>query len=329
MVIILFTLVITLILWALAMWILWGGVRIVRKCLRKGRVAYRPFGYVTLAVGVLWTLLLFYGYFWGRWRYEVVEWHCTDNRIPTSFEGYKIVHISDFHIEGFEDNPSFVDTLVNVINQQQPDLICFTGDLVSISHKGLLPFMLQLKRLQARDGVVSILGNHDYAVYDRRLDSLTREQDRAQLIALERDELHWRLLLNEHFVLHHATDSIYIIGSENQACGPHQKVRRGNLAAALQGTEDGFKLLLSHDPSHWDAEVVGKTDVALTLSGHTHAMQFRVGGWTPCRWFYERSDGSYRQGNQQIYVNIGLGELMPFRIGATPEITVIKLHSAQ
>lgn len=290
------------------------------------KLKYKRFGLVSLVLALVWSLLVLYGYSFGRFKYEVNEVELADERVPEAFDGYRIVHISDLHLGGFIGHEAFVDTLVSVVNNLQPDLICFTGDLVSISSEEAIPFIRPLRNLRARDGVISILGNHDYAVYNRNLnDETERELDRLKLIELQRDSMDWKLLLNENFTLRHGQDSLCIIGLENQACGVHQKVRRGNLGIAMEGTEGSYRILLSHDPSQWDAEVLGQTDIPLTLSGHTHAMQFKVFGWTPCRWLYDRSDGMYQEGEQRIYVNIGLGELMPFRIGAEPEITVLTL----
>lgn len=333
MLLLLISLAITWILIAAFIGLIWIICRLIW---RKRKIHYRRFGLTTGALLALSTLLILYGFIWGRWGYEVREWEYADHRIPESFDGYRIVHISDLHLEGYNDRPEQLDSIVAAINRLHPDLICFTGDLVSFNHEGLVPHIASLSRLHAVDGVVSILGNHDYAVYDRSLDSLQREEDLAQLIRLQRDSLHWRLLLNEHFFITRAQqsigdtlphiDSLCIAGVENQACGMKQKVRRGNLRQTLQGTDRTFTILLSHDPTHWDAEVVGKTNVPLTLSGHTHAMQFRLFDITPASLLFRRSDGAYREGNQQLYVNIGLGALLPFRIGARPEITLITLQ---
>lgn len=319
------TLIVTNLLLVLLPAVLFWMVRVVAKWMGF-KVRYAKFGFFSLALCLLWTLMALYGYGFGRFRYEVTSVDYADGRIPEAFDGYRIVHISDLHLGGFKDHEAFVDTIVNSINRLHPDLICFTGDLVSISHHEAIPFISTLRRLEARDGVISILGNHDYAVYDRQFQTQEeREKDRAQLITLERDSMDWRLLLNEPYCITHGEDSILIVGLENQACGLHQKVRRGDMGKAMPDSLHTFSILLSHDPSQWDAEVVGKTKIPLTLSGHTHAMQFRVFGWTPCRWFYDRSDGLYTLGQQSIYVNIGLGELMPFRIGATPEVTLLTL----
>lgn len=309
--------------------LLWFFTSIILRFLRsRRRVSYRRFGYVNIILALLWAGSLIYGFQWGRWRHEVKDYTYADSRIPHGFDGYRIVHISDLHLEGFVDNPVYLDTLIQTINRLHPDLICFTGDLVSISHHGVKTFQSVLSHLTARDGVVSVLGNHDYGVYCPHLDSLQQEKDCQQVIDFQRNVLGWKLLLNESLILHHNGDSIAILGSENQNCGPHQKVHRGNLNQTMKGTSGMFQLLLTHDPTHWDAEVVGHTDIPLTLSGHTHAMQFMVFGITPCNLFFPRSHGEYRVGRQTIYVNIGLGQLMPFRIGATPEITLITLKNS-
>lgn len=325
--IILLTLCITVVILVLVILLVWLLVRFIYKKRYNKQISYKRFGYTSVCLSIIWSILLLYGHFCGRWCYEVKEWQFHDNRLPAAFDGYKIVQISDLHLEGFEDNPSYLDTIVNVVNQQEADLICFTGDLVSYNHKGLEMFSDKLGKMKSKNGVISILGNHDYGIYDKSLDSLGQEADREKLIELERNTLNWKLLLNENVFLHHKGDSIAIIGSENQACGFRQKVRRGDLGKAMKGTENVFQILLAHDPSQWDAEVVGKTNIPLTLSGHTHAMQCKVLGWTPCRIFFNRSDGAYVEGNQQLYINIGAGGLMPFRIGAAPEITVITLHN--
>ena len=329
MLVIFFTYLVTSGLLALVLWLCWATVRLIqRMATSRRRVRYRWFGYVTLAVSLTWGALLFYGHLWGRWRHEVTTFTFSHPELPQGFDGYRIVHISDLHLEGFGDNPAYLDTLIAGVNRLQPDLICFTGDLVSINHHEAAHFLPQLARLRARDGVVSVLGNHDYGVYDPTLDSLARERDVQELVTLQRDSLGWIVLLNAHFTLHHGADSISLLGSENQNCGPHQRVRRGDLTKTLEGTEGMFRILLTHDPTYWDTEVAGKRDIPLTLSGHTHAMQFRVMGLTPCSLLFPQTYGAYRKGGQTLYVNIGLGQLMPFRIGATPEITLITLRKS-
>ena len=327
--VIFFTYLVTSGLLALSIWLIWAIVRLMqRRSAMCQRVRYRWFGVVSLSVSLLWGAMLFYGHLWGRWRHEVTTFTFCHPDLPPDFDGYRIVHISDLHLEGFLDNPAYLDTLIGEVNHLQPDLICFTGDLVSINHQEAAHFLPQLARLRAKDGVASVLGNHDYGVYDHTLDSLARERDVKQLITLQRDSLGWVVLLNEHITLHHKADSISLLGTENQNCGPHQRVRRGNLDKTLEGTEGMFRILLTHDPTYWDTEVADKRDIPLTLSGHTHAMQFRVMGLTPCSLLFPQTCGAYHVGDQTLYVNIGLGQLMPFRIGATPEITLITLRKS-
>jgi len=293
----------------------------------KTKVHYRYFGYSAFALCAVWNLMALYGFGFGRFSYETNEIEYVDSRVPEAFDGYRIVHISDFHLGGFIGHEAFVDTLVSVINSHKPDLICFTGDMVSYSHQEAIPFIYTLRSLRARDGVFAVLGNHDYGVYDTQFQSdVERDADRAKLITLMNDSIDWRLLQNENYFIRHGQDSLCILGLENQAYGLRQKVRKGNMRETMMGSGEGFRILLSHDPSQWDAEVLNKTDIPLTLSGHTHAMQFMLFGWTPGEWFFKRSNGMYKVDDQCVYVNIGLGGLLPFRIGATPEITLITLR---
>lgn len=329
MYVILVTYLITSGMLALLLFFAWASVRILLRLTNKPhRIRYRMFGYTTLVLVAVWGILLVYGYRWGRWRHEVTYVTFSHPQIPERFDGYRIVHISDLHLEGFGDNPAYLDTLLCAVNNLHPDLICFTGDLVSLSHRGAATFKDKLARMKAKDGIISVLGNHDYGVYDHLLDTKGREEDLRKLVGIQRDELGWTILMNENKTLYHEGDSIAILGSENQNCGPHQKVRRGDLDKAMAGTDGMFRLLLTHDPTHWDTEVVGKKDIPLTLSGHTHAMQFMFLGLTPCRLFFPHTHGEYTIGKQTLYVNIGMGQLMPFRIGATPEITLITLRKS-
>lgn len=305
-------------------WQLWS--KVAEKMGRVQHSKRRFFLYTVLSPTLLLWSVLLYGYYVGRWQYDVREWHFHHAELPEGFEGYRIAHISDLHLETFYDNPAHLDTLIRVINAQRADVIFFTGDLVSYNTEALIHFLPQLKQLRARDGVFSILGNHDYGYYDKQLDSIQKEEVRRRLIDIQRNELKWNVLLNEHQFLYRNRDSIAVLGIENQSYGFRAKIRRGNLDKARKGTDDTFQLLLSHDPSQWDQDVLHHTSIPLTLSGHTHAMQFRVADWTPCRWLFKRSDGAYQEGNQHLYVNIGLGQLLPFRIGAASEITLITLH---
>ena len=217
---------------------------------------------------------------------------------------------------------------VEAINQLQPDLIVFTGDLVSRSTSEALPFKSTLSRLHANDGVLSILGNHDYDDYTT-MTATERQQDHAALCQLQVD-CGWTLLNGSRTTLHHGSDSIIVVGTENYSTGhtpdySHCEKMLAELDSAC------FTILLQHNPDMWAAQVAGRTAVDLMLSGHTHAMQFMltVGNHrlSPARLRYREWGGHYQQGNQHLYVNIGLGMVgIPARVGAKPEITLITLR---
>lgn len=287
---------------------------------------YRFFGYTTLTLVAVCVGLLLYGNLIGRFLHQVKRVNYVNADVPNHFVGYQIVHISDLHLDSWKGHSRQLEKRINEINALNPDLICFTGDMVSMSASEVEPNLEILRKLKAKDGVVSVLGNHDYMPYSR-LSAEQRTLAIDTIVRSQRNELGWKLLLNEHFVLQRGTDSIKIIGCENQSVGAHSVVQRGDLAKAMGEQKTGeFQLLLTHDPSHWRREVLDKTTIQLTLSGHTHAMQFRIFGWTPSRWLYPECDGLYTENNQTLYVNIGLGGTAPFRIGAKPEITVITLN---
>ena len=203
--------------------------------------------------------------------------------LPESFKGYRIVHISDLHINGYEGKDNLLLSIIKEINALKPDLICFTGDLVSIDEAELTHFLPLLRQLKAKDGVISIMGNHDYMPYKRNVSNKERAMNVAELQRMEREDLGWKLLLNENTFIHRGNDSIAIVGSENQSLGIHSIIRRGNLTKALEGTDQSFRIILTHDPTHWRGEILGKArskdDGTLTLSGHTHSGQFRVLGF--------------------------------------------------
>ncbi|MGM9832356.1 MAG: metallophosphoesterase [Candidatus Limisoma sp.] len=262
-------------------------------------------------------------------RVEVVDVEFASERIPAKFDGYRIVQFSDLHLGTFARRGKFVDRLVDSINAQQPDLIAFTGDIVNFRPEELRQFVTKLRRLHARDGVVAVTGNHDYGDYVSLITEEERSQYFDELMTLMTDSLGWQVLNNRSIALRRQNDSINIAGVENWGEPPFKQL--GNLKAALANVTDSiYTILLSHNPRHWDCEVAGKTNVDLTLSGHTHAMQARFGSWSPSAWRYEHWAGAYSRGNQWLYVNIGCGEVgLPVRFGATPEITLITLKSKQ
>lgn len=287
---------------------------------------YRPFGCTAVVLVVGCFLLLLYGNQIGRFQHEVKRISFYNASIPDSFNGYKIVQISDLHLDSWTHNPKQLKKRIAEINALNPDLICFTGDLISLSSKEIEPHVDILRGLKAKDGIISVLGNHDYVPYSPISDE-EREQEIAHIIHYERELLGWNLLLNERTTISRGSDSILFVGCENQSVGAHSTICRGDLSKAIGNPSHLFSILLTHDPSQWRKEVVGKTAIPLTLSGHTHAMQFRIFGWTPSRWLFPECEGLYTEGNQSLYVNIGLGGTAPFRLGAKPEITEITLSN--
>ncbi len=306
--------------------ILWFVSWIIGKCFRYS-IPYAPFGWAALCLVLCVWLLMAYGYYVGRWQQETNEITIESSLLPDSFDGYKIVHISDFHLSTFDGHPEKIQKLVDTINAQQPDLICFTGDLVTWNTAEATPYTQILKQLTAKDGVMTILGNHDFLIYNRSFVNVAAQMAEVEcLSAYQRDTLGWKLLRNEHHVIHRGADSLTIIGVDN-IHGNGQgfsTIDYGDLHKAMVGTE-GYRILLTHDPSHWEAEVLHHTDIPLTLSGHTHSAQVRLFGWNPASWMFRQSWGEYKVDNQTIYVNAGLGCTVPVRLNCPSEITVITL----
>ena len=281
------------------------------------------------AAAVLLTALL-YGFIFGWRRIVVRTATCRSTLLPDDFDCYRIVHLSDLHIGTFLRNPAFIDSLADAVNGQHPDMVVFTGDLVNVSAIELLPFRKTLSAISAPDGVYSVMGNHDYCMYAQDCThrvhgrSITvAERDRMLLQYME-DKMGWRMLMNENVVIKRGKSSIAVVGVENIGKPPFKSF--GNLAKALTGLPEGmFKILLSHDPTHWRSGVLNKTDIALTLSGHTHAGQVRLGRFSPAKWAYNEWGGSYVEGNSMLHVSPGIGGTVPFRFGAWPEINVVVL----
>lgn len=292
-------------------------------------VRYSAFGWTALGLAVFCIIAMSYGCFVGRWNTRVTELEYANPDIPKSFDGYRIIHISDLHLSTFDDNRKQLTRIVERINNLEPDLVCFTGDLVTIGVKEAEPYAEDLKGLIAKDGVVSVLGNHDFMLYAFK-DRTVRERESAvdSLTMYEREILGWKLLRNESLSINRGADKITLVGVDNANSSDQgfRTINRADLPKALERT-GGFRILLSHDPSQWEAEVVSKTDIPLTLSGHTHAAQVKILGWTPASWVFRQTDGRYDIGDQTLYVNIGLGCTVPVRIGAHPEITEITLRS--
>ena len=267
-------------------------------------------------------LVIAYGSVIGRNWFEVKKVTVKFADLPENFDGYRIIHISDLHARSYAKRTARMQKAVQRINALDADLIAFTGDLITLAPEEIDPIASSLKALKAKDGVISVLGNHDYGTYaDTSGNLLPALIDRQAALG-------WDLLLNEHKVLRRGADSIVVIGVENTSAS-HFFPSKGDLPKASEGTDGAFSIVLTHDPMHWESEILGQ-DYALTLSGHTHAMQLSILGWSPSSLLFKHSDGLYTNGSQHLYVNAGLGEtLFPARIGARPEITVITLEKSK
>ena len=293
---------------------------------------FAPFAYTGLTLVLIFCGTMLYGYWFGRKQLRVTETTSSSTQVPPAFDGYKIVHISDLHLSSFADSPEFLQRVIDTINQQQPDLICFTGDFVGFGVEEAAPFTEMLRQLHAKDGIASVLGNHDFALYHHGLSSKQKEEKVEQLATYQRDTLGWKLLRNQSFVITRDSDALQIIGVDNASCQGQgfQTVYRADLPKAMLLPDSlfassPFKILLSHDPSHWRAEVMPNTDIPLTLSGHTHAGQMRILGYPLSSLMFTESEGWYEKDNQSLYINTGIGCTLPVRIGVPAEITVITL----
>ncbi len=270
-----------------------------------------------------------YGIVWGRHNFTVYTEKLKFNTLPKSFNGFKIVQISDLHLGNFTGNYDQVERIKDLINLQNPDIIVFTGDMVNNSSHEMDNFLPLLKAMKAKYGKYSILGNHDYGDYTKWRTKNEKKSNFGRLISLQ-EQAGFTVLKNENCRINIDNQFIQIIGLENWGKPPFPKY--GNLSEATKGIDfDQFTLLLSHDPSHWDAEVMGKTNIDLTLAGHTHGMQFAVEisglKWSPAQYKYPRWAGLYSENNQYLYMNRGTGYIgMAARIGVPPEITLIELQ---
>lgn len=284
-----------------------------------------------LVTALVPVALFAYGFFFGWRRIVVRKAVCESELLPPSFDGYRILQLSDLHIGTFLKNKSFIRKLVNVVNEQHADLIVFTGDLVNVRADEVRPFVSDLSKMVSKDGVLSVMGNHDYCEYGQDHSEEYKKRNQNVLHYFER-KMGWRLLDNEHVTIgrlrrtngENISESIAVIGVENISKPPFPDY--GNLAVAMGELPKGmFKVLLSHDPSHWRRGVLHKTDIALTLSGHTHAGQLKIGKFSPSKWAYNEWGGKYTEGNSMLYVSTGVGGTVPFRFGAWPEINIITL----
>ncbi len=302
---------------------------------------------ISLSCALALIMVILYGFFFGWRRIVVRTASCESTLLPPSFDGYRILQLSDLHLGTFHRNPGFIKKLVRIVNEQKPDLVVFTGDLVNVRADEVLPFLSDLSKITATDGVYSVMGNHDYCEYGMETTNNNRQNNRQEAFSKKptairnqrvleylEEKIGWHLLMNEHINIIrlrteegiNKSESISLIGVENISKPPFKSV--GDLTKAMEGLVKGtFKILLSHDPTHWRRGVLGKTDIALTLSGHTHAGQLKIGNFSPVKWAYNEWGGKYVQDGAMLHVSLGLGGTVPFRFGAWPEVNVITLIS--
>lgn len=271
---------------------------------------------------------LLYGMYRGKYNYKVLNYVLEYDDLPEAFDGFKIAQISDIHSGSF-DNPEKVQYGVDLINQQQADIVFFTGDLVNNRAEEVFPWIETFKKINSKFGVYSILGNHDYGDYTRWESEAAKKENMEALFDAQK-QMGWDLLLNESRFIEKEGQRLALVGVENWGSGFKQA---GDLEKALENVApQDFKILLSHDPSHWEAQVLPHPfDIHLTLSGHTHGMQFGIEipgwiKWSPVKWRYKQWAGIYEQAKQRLNVNRGFGYLAyPGRVGIWPEVTVITL----
>ena len=274
-------------------------------------------GLLSLAIP---PLAIGYGALIERNCFRIKEVSISFENLPEGFDGYRIVHISDIHARSFAGRERHLARAIDKINGLNPDIAVFTGDLITLSPEELDSLAPILGRIQAK--TFSVLGNHDYSIYSNS-SAQARQAHLEDLISREK-ALGWDLLLDEHRIISKDADSIAVIGVQNTSPSRHFP-SKGDLKKASKGTNGMFRIVLSHDPMHWENEILGQ-DYPLTLSGHTHAMQLSLLGWSPSRLIFDQHRGLYTRNGQSIYVNPGLGEtIFPARIGVRPEITVITL----
>jgi len=282
-----------------------------------------------LAAGGTLFASLVYG-FGNKYNYDVKRIKLPFDNLPASFKGLKIVHISDIHSGSFSDKNAVIRGVQKILDEQ-PDLILFTGDMVNDQATEMEDYLDVFRQLKAPMGVYSIFGNHDYGDYvSWPINGVSKQQNLLNLAKVH-ENIGWRLLMNEHVVLEKNGEQIALLGIENWS-NKARFPKHGKMDLAYAGAEKyPFKILMSHDPSHWDGQVRSQyPDIDLTLSGHTHGMQFGVEipgfKWSPVQYVYNQWAGLYEKGKQKLYVNRGFGFIgYPGRVGILPEITVIEL----
>jgi predicted MPP superfamily phosphohydrolase len=280
--------------------------------------------------GFLPFFVIGYAVFKSVYNFKIYHNKIKFQDLPSSFNGLRIVQISDLHLGNFNYRYKILERAIGLINDLKPDLILLTGDLVNNYAWELRGWDKVFKKLKAKLGKYAVLGNHDYGDYSK-WESDVAKAENFELIKCFFDKINFKLLLNEAENIEKNGGQISILGVENWGHPPFKQY--GNLKKTLEQTEpEDFKILLTHDPSHWQEEVVGLTNIALTLSGHTHGMQMAINvgkkQWSPIKYKFEHWAGLYKIKQQYLYVNRGLGWLgFPGRLGMRPEITLIELNT--
>lgn len=283
-----------------------------------------------LVAGALPIATLSFGIISGAHDYRVRKKTLVLKNLPKSFDGIRIAQLSDIHTGSFF-NKVAVKGGVDLLNEQKPDIAFFTGDLVNNQSDEAKPYLDIFKKVKADMGVFSTMGNHDYGDYNSWSTPEAKVADVKQLHDMHK-YMGWDLLLNENRVITQGSDKLAILGMENWGAGRFSKY--GDMDKTIKGVEElPFKLLLSHDPSHWDSQVRSNyKDVDLMLAGHTHGMQFGIEfgdfKWSPSQYIYDRWADLYQEGDQFLYVNRGYGFIgYPGRVGILPEITILELKA--
>ncbi|MFC2118677.1 metallophosphoesterase [Bacteroidota bacterium] len=283
--------------------------------------------------GAILSLLLFlallYAMVFGRFNYTVRKEVISFKNLPARFDGLRIVQISDLHFGSMIGNENKFNKAVKIINSLNADLVVFTGDMVNNYAEEVNGWVSMLSEIKASFGKFSVLGNHDYGDYLTWESELLKKKNLEKLKSYHK-KTGFKLLENESYSFRIDSQIINIVGVGNWGVPPFPQY--GDLQKALSGTDDSFKILLSHDPTHWDAQVVNSTDIALTLSGHTHGFQFGIDfrkfKWSPVQYLYKQWSGLYNNKDQYLFVNRGTGYIgFPGRFGVWPEITLIELKT--
>ena len=294
---------------------------------KRGRMA----GLTAGAIAAVATVVaICYSYFVGFYRFEVTRVELAFNDLPKNFDGYRIVLWSDAHVGTLTgERQSLLARAIDSINAQKADMVVFTGDLQNARPQEIEPHKELLSSIKARDGVFSVMGNHDYPVYSGA-DEFQKYADLGTRCSID-EELGWTQLNNGHRTIRRGDEHIIIAGMENDGEGKSDRdPQLGDIQIALWGvSRDEFVVMLEHDPRSWRRNILPHSHTQLTLSGHTHAMQLSLFGWSPVSLVYKEAWGLYRIGQRALYVTKGLGGVIPFRLGASGEIVVITLKNNQ